>query len=81
MKSELQLLGDNRLKNVLALDKRENPNKITNVLKSELLNVLRNYMDIRSEDVEFNICVNPQGNYSIQLVADIKRLKVASYIM
>ncbi len=79
--NNLAVIGDDRLKNVLALDKRENPNKISAVLKSELLNVLRNYMDIRPDDVDFAICVNAKGNYTLQLTADVKRLKVANHIM
>ena len=43
---------ENRLKNMIALDKKEEPEKIIKVLKAEVVNLLKNYFEITSEDVE-----------------------------
>ena len=41
MKNELQLLVEDRIKNVLVKDKEETPNKVINILKSEIMNILK----------------------------------------
>ncbi len=76
----LQLVGTNRLKNVLALDKSQNPNKIVGILKSEILNVLKNYMDISTENLDFEIAVNDKGGYTLKLIADVRHLHIANYL-
>ena len=42
----MQSYCENRLKNMLIKDKQDNPQKVTGVLKSEILYVLKNYMEI-----------------------------------
>lgn len=77
---ELQLICQERLKNVLTKDKSDSPNRIMNVLKSELLYVLKNYMEISSQNVELSMVVNQNGYYEINLFATVRRLKLASNI-
>ena len=52
-----ELEYENRLKNVLVIDKQDNPLKIVKVLKSDILNVLSNYMDITNDDLDLTITV------------------------
>lgn len=73
---ELQLAGTNRLKNVLSMDKNDNPIKITNVLKSDLLFLLSNYMEISPEDLDLVISVEPGGGYKLEVQAQVRRLKL-----
>lgn len=62
------LVNDNsRLKNLIASDRKENPVKIEKILKSELVNVMRNYFEISMDDVNLSILINKDGWYDIQL--------------
>lgn len=70
-----------RLKGMLTNDKKENPIKLENVIKSEILYVLKNYMEIKSDDVEFDINVNNDGKYEISLFLKVDRLKLVNYIV
>lgn len=80
MKNELQLLCENRLKQVLFNDKKENPQKVLNIIKSEILYVLKNYMEIKAEDMDININLDEFGTYSLEISAKINRLKMVSSI-
>ena len=76
----LQVVGNDRLKNVLTLDKSQNPNKIVGILKSEILNILKNYMDVSQENLDFQIAVNDKGGYTLKLIADVRHLHIANYL-
>lgn len=67
----------NRLKNIIVADKKENPEKIERLLKSEIMNVLKNYFDITSEDVSLSILINDDGKYDLQINAISSFLKIA----
>lgn len=68
---------ENRLKNIIVADKKENPEKIERLLKSEIINVLKNYFDITSEDVSLSILINDDGKYDLQINAISSFLKIA----
>lgn len=68
---------ENRLKNIIVADKKENPEKIERLLKSEIMNVLKNYFDITSEDVTLSILINDDGKYDLQINAISSFLKIA----
>ena len=68
---------ENRLKNIIVADKKENPEKIERLLKSEIMNVLKNYFDITSEDVSLSILINDDGKYDLQINAISSFLKIA----
>lgn len=72
---------DDRIKQMLINDKKENPNKVVGLLKSEIFYVLKNYMDIRIEDIYFDIGIDNNGKYQITLNAEVARLFVANYLM
>lgn len=69
---------ENRLKNMIALDKKEEPEKIIKVLKAEVVNLLKNYFEITSEDVETSILVNSDGKYDLQINAVSNIIKIAN---
>ncbi len=79
MQNELTVCTE-RLRNVLINDKKDNPNKILNVLKSDILYVLKNYMEISSDDLDLNINVTSVGTYKITILADVTRLKTLNCI-
>lgn len=74
------VICENRLKSILVVDKKENPLKIINVVKSELLYVLKNYMDINAENFDVEIFVNEKGEYVLNINGKCKMLKMASII-
>lgn len=78
MKSEMQLMCETRLRNVLVKNKEDNPLKIKNILKSELLYVLKNYMEVTAENIDLNITINNSGYYQLDLIATARRIKPAS---
>ena len=67
-----------RLKNVLVSDKRENPIRIERVLKSELIGVMRNYFEIASDDVSLDILIRNDGKYDIQLNVVSRAIRIAN---
>lgn len=76
----LVAIGSERLKGVLIQDKKENPNKIIGVLRSEIISVLNSYMEVAESDFDFDIVVNSEGKFVVNFSAKANRLKVANYI-
>lgn len=71
----------NRLKDMLAVDKKSNPIKLESVIKSEIVYLLKNYMDINSNDVEFSISLDVDNKYNIVMTAKSDRLKLLNFIV
>lgn len=71
---------DSRLKSVIIADKKDNPKKIEKVLKSEVLNIIKNYFDVTSESIELSILINKDGMYDIQINALSRSIKIASVL-
>ncbi len=80
MGNEMQLICEDRLKKVLIRDKNENPKHIMNVLKSDMLQVLNNYMDIKSENLDIEIVVLENGAYKLLMEGYSNRIKIAKHI-
>lgn len=76
----MQLICENRLKNILLKDKNDNPFQIINVLKSDLMLLLSNYMDIKSDLIDVDISVLENGSYKLIVEAYSKRLRVAKHV-
>ena len=79
MQNELTVCNE-RLRSVLINDKKDNPSKIINVLKSDILFVLKNYMDISSDNLEVGINMDSLGKYNITILATVQRLKTLNCI-
>jgi len=73
-------IGVERLKKVLISDKHFNPERIEEVMKSDILGILQNYTDLKGENLNFNIEVNKFGGYHITVDATCTRLKVLGSI-
>jgi len=69
---------ENRLKNIIVSDKRENPCRIEKILKSELMNIVKNYFEITSDDVDLSILIRDDGRYSIQMNVLSRAIKFAN---
>ncbi|MGN1223440.1 MAG: hypothetical protein ACI4T1_04930 [Christensenellales bacterium] len=67
---------ENRLSQALVLEKHFNPEKIRSVIKSDLFAVLKNYGDINSKDLDFDIYILEDGSYEIMLKAKLISMKV-----
>ena len=67
---------EDRLKAMIISDKQGTPQKINKLLKAEILFVLKNYFDITSEDLAFDIIVDSFGKYEINVVGKARGIKV-----
>lgn len=67
--------NENRVKEALILEKHINPEKIRKVIKSDMLNILKNYGDVK-EDVYFDILILDDGSYEVNLKAKLDHLKL-----
>jgi len=65
-------IGGKRLEKVLIKDKKENPTKMCDLLKSDLRFLFENYMEINNLDLNFEIV---DSRYQIQVKVQAKRLK------
>ena len=65
-------IGSKRLEKVLVKDKTEDPKKLAEILKSDLLNLLQNYMEVKDLNVDFE--VDTEG-YFLTVTAAAKRIK------
>lgn len=66
-------IGSKRLEKVLVKDKTEDPKRLAEILKSDILNLLQNYMEV--ENLEINFDVGLDG-YKFSIDVEAKRIKV-----
>ena len=74
MNNEPRGLG--RLKQVLINDKHFCPDRLNDVVSSDIFKVLSNYMDRDSADLLSKISIDEQGNYVLRFKVKCKRLKI-----
>ncbi len=79
MKNQLTTVCENRLKQVLVMDKQIN-NSLLSVIKSDVLFVLKNYMEISAEELEINLSLDEFGFYQLNMEAKVRRLITFSRI-
>ena len=70
-----------RIKQMLINDRKENPNKIISLLKSEVFYIFKDYMDIKMEDINLDIGIDNNGKYVINLNVETGRIFLANYLM
>ncbi len=68
--------AEERLSKALILEKHFNPEKIRNVIKSDIFSVLKNYGEIEAEGLDFDIEILDDLNYQISFKAKLKSIKV-----
>lgn len=71
------LTCEDRLRNIMVVDKKENPQRIERLLKSELLYVLKNYFEVSYDGLDVSICVDEKGEYNLNVFLKSKFIKVA----
>lgn len=74
-------LSNVRLNNLMNVDKKDNPDKIVKLLKSEIVYVFKNYMDINIDDVKLDIGIDNNGKYLINFTCEVGRIFVANALL
>lgn len=67
---------EERLKYVLIADKHFNPDRIKQVIKSDIYYVLLNYAHLKSDDIFVDIEITPSGAYHFKIDAISQNLKI-----
>lgn len=67
---------EDRLTKALILDKHFNPEKIRNVIKSDVINLLKNYGEIDYSKLNFDIIILDDGSYEVDFKVKLNSLKV-----
>ena len=67
---------EERLKHVLIADKHFNPERIKQVIKSDIYHVLLNYAHIKGDDIYVDIEITQSGSYHIKVDAISPNLKI-----
>ncbi|MBE5738217.1 MAG: hypothetical protein E7354_00575 [Clostridiales bacterium] len=68
---------EERLRNMMVIDKKENPQRIEKLLKSEVVYVLKNYFDITSENIDLKLIVEQDGKYHLTIDMLSNNIKIA----
>lgn len=66
-------IGSKRLEKVLVKDKTEDPKRLAEILKSDVLNLLQNYMEVENLDINFDVGLD---GYKFSIDIEAKRIKV-----
>lgn len=66
-------IGSKRLEKVLVKDKTEDPKRLAEILKSDVLNLLQNYMEVENLNVNFDVGLD---GYKFLIDVEAKRIKV-----
>ena len=70
-------LCEERLKNMLVIDKKENPQRIERVIKAEIFHILKNFFDISHEDLDLTLEVDSNGKYVLNMTCVSNTIKIA----
>ena len=65
----------NRLREMLAKDVGECVFGLDKLIKSEMINVLKNYFKVSNDDVDIAIFANDEGKYVLTIRAELKGVK------
>ena len=69
-------MGLEKLKKVLINDKHFNPSRLNEILKSDLFNLLKDYMEISNDDIITKLEIDEDGDYIFRCKVRTKRLKM-----
>ena len=76
----IQAYCEQRLQKILIRDKENNPQRVSSVLRSEILYVLKNYLELIDNDIDIVITITKNGRYRINIQSDFRNIKSISYI-
>ncbi len=71
----------NRINNLIKADKKDNPLKLVKLLKSEIVFVLQNYMDIKFDDVKLDIGIDNNGKYLVNFTCEADRVFIVQTVL
>lgn len=69
-----------RVKSAIAIDKHFKPNKLCDVIKSEVYMTLIEYAEIKPDDFNIKVTVNEFGDYVINICAIARKLKIIGIV-
>ncbi len=75
------LLATTRINNLIKADKKDNPEKLIKLIKSEVVYVLKNYMEINADDVKMDIGIDNMGKYVINFSCEANRIFVVQTLL
>ena len=67
---------EERVSKAIVLEKHFNPEKIRSVIKSDIINVLKNYGEIDFNKLNFDIIILDDGSYEVEFKVKLNSLKV-----
>lgn len=70
-------IGEERLKRVLGVDKKQNPEKMVKIIKSEVFCLLKDYFEFDGDDIDVNIAVS-DNSYNVNISFVSKSIKLAN---
>jgi len=71
----------NRLNQIILSDNKESSFGIDKLIKSELINVLKNYFYVSNDDVEVKYEFNGNEGYVLSVIANTKGIKKLKKLM
>ena len=69
-----------RVKSAIACDKHFKPDKLAEILKSDIYMTINEYADVKADDFKLIIEVNEYGEYVINFCAIARRLKIVGIV-
>ena len=70
-----------RLNDIIASDNSDNVSGLEKLVKSEIVNVLKNYFIVSNDDIEIDIKSEIGGKYKISVNGDIRGVKQLKKIL
>lgn len=69
-----------RVKSAIVTDKHFKPEKLCEIVKSDIYMTLIEYADIKADDFKISISVNDFGEYVINICAIARKLKIVGLV-
>lgn len=69
--------GEERLKNVLCGDKKQNPEKMIKIVKAEVFQLLKNYFEIDGDGIDVKIKVE-NNQYDVNISFSSSCIRIAN---
>ena len=69
-----------RIKNILKKDKEKISQPLLNMIKSDLFNVVKSYLDVNQNDISIRYFINEEGIYEIDLKIKTNRIKKVQFL-
>ena len=67
---------EDRLKNILISDKKQNPKKIEKIIKAEVYHIVKNYFELTLDNFSVNIDVSNDQKYVVNINFECDSIKI-----